>query len=291
MDESVRDVGTSYSSRVLRSEDEARRLSVTNVGDSVSEQDVTQINRFVARTDFANEALVVVQTAVPSPKYRIEFDFFNRIGKTTQMTLHIEETNESGSESGISTGLVKIPADYADAIEITVVDVGGAYTDDLLRTITTFLPTNETLVESINVGPSNERLNTELGIPGGALLTNADLASKFVPDDSTYTKFLQETSFGSSYILAVQATMPNSGYYLFPQTIETGGNELRVRIRQQNFGGGLNAEFNHLLLARIPSASPPENGTATVRTHDVDETIISTQTIPLSNDPDAWDQT
>lgn len=291
IDKSVRDVESSYSSQVLRSKNEARRLDVTNVRGSVSEQDVTRIDRFVSAIDFADEVLIVVQTAVPSPRYRIEFDFLNRVEGTTHAVFHLEETNESGSKPAISTSLVRIPTDHADAVEITVVDVGGAYTDDPLRKVTTFSPTNETLVESLNVGPSNKRLNTELGVPGGALLTNADLASKFVPDDSSYANFLQKTSFDSSYVLAIQATMPNSGYYLFPQTIETDGSEVTIRVRQQNFGGGLNAEFNHLLLARIPSASPPEYGTATVHTHDADETIISTQEIPLRNDPDAWDQT
>ncbi|WP_162224165.1 hypothetical protein [Halorussus salinus] len=288
MDDSVRDAESSYSSRVLRSEVEAEELDLTNVRSDVPEQDRKRIDRFLSTIAFESEVLVVVQAAVPSPNYRLRFDSVSSGGSGVRALFYIEETERAGTASAISTGLVRIPAGRTDTFEITVVDIAGAYTDDPIRGVTTFSPTDETIIRSRNVGPSNERVNPALSVPGGALLTSAEVAGRFVPDDSSYGRFIDETAFDSSYLLAVQATMPNSGYFMFPRTLEKDQREVTVRVRQQNFGGGLNAEFTHLLLARIPDSNPPESGTALVRTVDADETVLDTREIALNSNPDDW---
>lgn len=290
VDKSIRDVSTHYYSRVFRDEDGVQSIDISNVRNDFPEQDLSRVERFISETDLEKMSLLAVQAELPSPKYELEFDFFSRLKGRIQTIAHLSEGELEGSKPATSTMLIRVPASDTGNLEISLIDVVGAYTSDPLHTVTTFLPPNETLFESLNVGPSNNPVSQKIGVPGGALLTNSELASQFTPEDSSYIGFIDETEFDDSYILAVQATMPNSGYYMLPQTVKDGNNSTTFHIRQQNFGGGLNAEFTHLLLARIHSTELPKSGMAIVQTHDFDETVLDKQQFKVSNDPDSWSE-
>jgi hypothetical protein len=288
VDESVRDVSTRYYARVFRDESDAESIDPSNVVDDFPEQDLSQVETFIAETDFEKSALLAVQADVPTPEYELEFDFFNRVGETTQAILHIAASRLEGSKAAVSTALVRVPTDALDALEVGIIDVAGAYASDPLHAVTTFSTPNETRFASLNVGPSNEPVNAKLTVPGGALLTSADVVREFVPDESSYAEFVRETDFDRSYVLAVQTTVRNSGYYAIPQTVEQEGSTVNVSLRQQNFGGGLNAEFVNLLLTRVSSTDPPESGTVTVRTHDADKTVLNEAEFEVSTHPEEW---
>lgn len=288
VDESIRDVSTQYYARIFQNETEVESIDVSNVANDFPEQDLSRVETFIAETNFEKSALLAVQAEVPAPEYELEFDFFSRIGETTQAILHLAENGLEGSKAAFSTALVRIPASALDSLEVGIIDIADAYASDPLHAVTTFSLPNETRFASLNVGPSSEPVNTELTVPGGALLTNADVAREFVPEGSPYAGFVRETDFNHSYVLAVQTTVRNSGYYAIPQTVEREDGAVSVQLRQQNFGGGLNAEFFNLLLTRISSTDPPESGTVTIRTHDFDETVLDERQFEVSHDPEEW---
>lgn len=288
IDESVRNVSTRYYSRIFKDRNSIRSIDISNVRDDFPEQDISPVEQFISGTDLEQTSILAVQSEIPSPNYELEFDFLSRSGGVTQTIARLSEGELEGSEPAVSTMFVKIPTSRADNVEVTLVDVVGAYTSDPLHEVTTFLPPNKTLFESLNVGPSNNPVSQKIGVPGGALLTNPDVASRFASEDKSYSSFIRRTDFDNSYVLAVQATMPNSGYYMIPQTVTSDNDRVTARIRQQNFGGGLNAEFTHLLLTRVPDSSPPENGTATIRTYDFDESLLDKQSIELASTPNEW---
>ena len=288
MEASIQDVSTRYYARVFQNETDVKSIDVSNVANDFPDQEISRVETFLAETNFEKSALLAVQAEVPAPKYELEFDVFSRVEGTTQAILHLAESGLEGSKAAVSTALVRVPASAFGTLEVGIIDVAGAYGSDPLHTVTTFSPPNETRFASLNVGPSNEPVNAKLTVPGGALLTSADVVREFVPDGSSYAAFVRETDFDHSYVLAVQTTVRNSGYYAIPQTVEQEGSTVSVSLRQQNFGGGLNAEFVNLLLTRVSSTDPPESGTVTVRTHDADETVLNEEEFEVSTDPEEW---
>ena len=283
LDSGVGDTETWYHARVFGDEREAREIDASSLDDGFSGRNRTAVEQFVGDTDFESSALVAVQAAVPSPKYGLAFDFVDRDAAPSQVVAHVEAFDSNGGDSVTSTLFVRVPRVLASGVAVTVADRAGARLSRPQHAVETFTPPNETLYESLN----RTRSPRELPNASGALVTTPGAAQEFAPTDQSAAEFVRETAFERWSVLAVQTRMPSSGYLMWPRSVEQFESKVAVRVRQQNFGGGLNAEFDHFALFRIPAVSP-EYGVVTVRTWTGPERTMRTRTIRVSSDPDEW---
>ncbi|WP_158056961.1 hypothetical protein [Halorussus halophilus] len=291
-DSGVADADSWYYARVFDGERSVRTFDVSKVRAEMTERQFEMLRQFVGDTDFADHSLYVVQAELPSQEYELRFEFVDRTASPPQVVVsvgHRDGEAESQSSEVTSTLLARVPDSVAPDPAVTLVDDAGARLSDSLHAVETFRPPNQSLLQSVNVHPqSYEQITERMPVPGGALVTSSETATKFVSEDASFASFVRETEFDSSYVLAVQATMPNNNYHAWPQSVEHGPSGVSVHVRQQNFTGGLNVEYTYLVLSRVPDQSTPESGTAKVQTQESDEGALFEKKIPLSASPEKW---
>jgi len=209
------------------------------------------VERFLAETDFHESSVLVVQRRVEAGR-SLGFEFLDRLASPRAL-LRVRHRDREQS-SGISTLLLRIPAEAPTSLTVTI--VGGA-AGGLDRSVTFGLP-NELVSESMNAGPIDR-----LGDPSGVILADSEVASRFLPDEDPYSEFVRATTFGRSYLLVLQTHVQSGGGYVWPRSVVRSGERLAVAVWRQGFTGGPSAEFGRLLLARLPGQAP-ERGTATI---------------------------
>jgi hypothetical protein len=280
----VGDAETWYYARVFSNEREASELDLSSIG-GVAEQDPTALRRFVAETDFEEAALFAVQAEVESVAYGLEFDFVDEEASPPQVVGHLDSSDREDGDPATSTLLVRVPVRHASKLLVTLVDRTDACTESICVTETFDLP-NQQVYETATIADLTSPPNENLGVPGGALVTTPDAAERFTRTDAPFADFVRATDLDESYLLAVQLRLGANGYHLWPTDVRTDGSKVAVQLRR-GFGGGLNAEFTNLTLARI-SSDAPESGTATVRKYDGRNEFGGTQAVSLSTDPADW---
>lgn len=284
LESGVGDAETGYYARLFSNEREAAELDVSGVGD-VAGQDPAAVSRFVAETDFREIALFAIQARVESVGNGLEFDFVDGAATPPQVVGHLESSDREGGDRAISTLLVRVPARHASNSLVTLVDRVHPCTESICETLT-FEPPNEPVYETVTAEDLTNPPNEKLGVPSGALVTTPDAAEGFVPTDAPFAEFVRATDYDALYLCAVQMRLGANGYRLWPTGVRADGSDASIELRR-GFGGGVNAAFTNLTLARIPGEAL-DRGTATVRKYDGHDEPAGKRTVSLSSDPADW---